>query len=50
MDLKKMVIKEGKKALEKESKKKKKDHHHKKKKKKGIEDIAAKELKKRFKI
>jgi len=49
MDLKKMVIKEGKKALEKESKKKKKDHHHKKK-KKGIEDIAAKELKKRFKI
>jgi hypothetical protein len=49
MDLKKMVIKEGKKALEKESKKKK-GHHHKKKKKKGIEDIAAKELKKRFKI
>ncbi len=48
MDLKKMVIKEGKKALEKE--KKKKGHHHKKKKKKGIEDIAAKELKKRFKI
>jgi|LAHU01.1.fsa_nt_gb hypothetical protein len=49
MDLKKMVIKEGKKALEKETKKKK-GHHHKKKKKKGIEDIAAKELKKRFKI
>lgn len=48
MDLKKMVIKEGKKALEKESKKKKKGHHHKKK--KGIEDLAAKELKKRFKI
>ncbi|WP_286477515.1 hypothetical protein [Methanobacterium sp. CWC-01] len=49
MDLKKMVINEGKKALEKETKKKK-GHHHKKKKKKGIEDIAAKELKKRFKI
>jgi len=49
MDLKKIVIKEGKKALEKETKKKK-GHHHKKKKKKGIEDIAAKELKKRFKI
>ncbi|MEN6592443.1 MAG: hypothetical protein ABFC12_04275 [Methanobacterium sp.] len=48
MDLKKMVIKEGKKALDKESKKKK-GHHHKKK-KKGIEDIATKELKKRFKI
>jgi hypothetical protein len=44
-----MVIKEGKKALEKETKKKKKGHHHKKK-KKGIEDLAAKELKKRFKI
>jgi hypothetical protein len=50
MDLKKMVIKEGKKALEKETKKKKKGHHHKKKKNKGIEDLAAKELKKRFKI
>ncbi|MEN6328943.1 MAG: hypothetical protein ABFC91_01445 [Methanobacteriaceae archaeon] len=49
MDLKKMVIKEGKKALDKESKKKK-GHHHKKKKNKGIEDLAAKELKKRFKI
>ena len=49
MDLKKIVIKEGKKAQEKETKKKK-GHHHKKKKKKGIEDIAAKELKKRFKI
>lgn len=49
MDLKKMVIKEGKKALEKETKKKK-GHHHKKKKKKGIEEMAAKELKKRFKI
>lgn len=49
MDLKKIVIKEGKKALEKETKKKK-GHHHKKKKKKGIEEMAAKELKKRFKI
>ncbi|MDP3066933.1 MAG: hypothetical protein Q8N08_09380 [Methanobacteriaceae archaeon] len=48
MGLERMVFKEGKKVLDKETKKKK--GHSKKKKKKGLENIAAEELKKRFKI